>query len=247
MGCWETNLFRRSHFEVNGFVHRIVDEYARIPRFFFTMDEPDIEKGHFAPWFAGAIGKRKYANAAISDLFHLHEMYHMAKLTYDPNADWDEWAAKLAINEIRASITSEVLVYFALPGLRDMAFTHEIWADRFLRSGTQLSEVDILCERWRASDFPRDDIERRIALFRDENRAWAELWRPNYRVAEAAMARLVEGSKTDRAAAAKAHARWLLEEAPRRAGTPYPFPEEAEAFAKIYWSTRERAAAGTLD
>ena len=35
-------------------------------------------------------------------------------------------------NELKASVCSEIRVYFELPDLRDLAFAHPIYADRFL-------------------------------------------------------------------------------------------------------------------
>ena len=45
---------------------------------------------------------------------------------------WEAWAAKMADNEMLASLESETLVYLAMPSLRAKSFPQEIWADRFL-------------------------------------------------------------------------------------------------------------------
>lgn len=241
---WRTDALRTAAATPGHPVHGVVERFARVPRFFYAMDVPDVERCHFTPWF-GAIGHREYANDALHDLFYLHEMVHMGSLEYDPGASFEAWAGKMAMNEVRASVWSEALVHVHVPGLRAPAFDREIWVDRFLRRDPPPSEADLLAERWRASAFPTDPIEERIALFQEENRRWAEVWRERRRDVESAMLRLVRASQNGaaaRARAAEAHREWLLARMTDGA-RPYPFPDEADAFAGVYWSTRTPAAA----
>ena len=105
-------------------------------RFIGEMTDPRIERAHFSPWW-NVLGRRTYENAAIHDLFYLHEMSHMAMLVYEDSMSWEAWAAKMADNEMLASLESETLVYLALPSLRAKSFDGQIWADRFLGEGEE--------------------------------------------------------------------------------------------------------------
>jgi hypothetical protein len=43
----------------------------------------------------------------------------------------------------------------------------------------------------------------------------------------------------DRRAAGERWRRWLLEETGMTAERPYPFPDEAEAFARVFWTNKD--------
>jgi hypothetical protein len=59
------------------------------------------------------------------------------------------------------------------------------------------------------------------------------------------MARLHADALVDRRAAAERYQAWLLEATGITASRPYPFPDEAEAFAEVYRSTKR--AVGSPD
>ena len=242
---WRTPEFRDSH-DSGGYVHRWVDRLAEYPRFIGELTDPRIERAHFSPWW-NVLGRRDYENAAIHDLFYLHEITHMAMLVYEEAMSWEAWAAKMADNEMLASLESETLVYLAMPSLRTKSFVTEIWADRFLAGqadgGGMRDPVMraahrsfMLMERYRARRLPDDDIEHRIAAFQQENEAWASIWRNSYREVERAMRTFRAMSLDDRAAAS----RWLLSwhDGLARAGNGIPFRPEAEQFAEVYWRSR---------
>jgi len=159
---------------------------------------------------------------------------------------WEAWAAKMADNEMLASLESETLVYIALPTLRERTFSREIWADRFLEGphggGMQDATVRaahrsfMLMERYRARRVPGDDLEQRIASFQQENEAWARIWKANYREVEAAMRRFREMGSGDRHRAIE----WLRgwHDGLARKGDGIPFRSEAEQFAAVYWQSR---------
>ena len=243
---WRTPEFRDSH-ESGGYVYRWVDRLAEYPRFVGDLTDARIERAHFSPWW-NMLGRRDYENPAIHDLFYLHEMTHMAMLVYEDAMSWEAWAAKMADNEMLASLESETLVYLAMPSLRTKSFVKEIWADRFLAGqadGGGMRDAAMraahrsfmLMERYRARRVPDDDIEQRIAAFQQENEAWASIWRTNYREVERAMCRFRAMSLTDRHAAS----RWLLEwhDDLARTGNGIPFRAEAEQFAEVYWRSRQ--------
>src|SRR5690242_8900722 len=127
---WRTAEFRESHV-AGGYVHGWIERLAEYPRFIGELTDPRIERAHFSPWW-NVLGRRAYENPAIHDLFYLHEISHMAMLVYEDTMSWEAWAAKMADNEMLASLESETLVYLALPSLRSKSFDAQIWADRFL-------------------------------------------------------------------------------------------------------------------
>jgi hypothetical protein len=242
---WRTPEFQESHGS-RGYVFRWIERLAEYPRLIGELTEPRIERAHFSPWW-NVLGRRTYDNPAVHDLFYLHEIAHMAMLVYEGTMSWEAWAAKMADNEMLASLESETLVYLAMPSLRAKSFPQEIWADRFLEEaeGGGMRDAAIraahrsfmLMERYRARRVPDDDLERRIATFQQENEAWAQIWRRNYCEIERAMCTFRAMATQDRASAS----RWLLEwhDTQARQHDGIPFREEAEQFAKVYWRSRE--------
>src|SRR5690349_18490761 len=171
---WRTAEFRESHV-AGGYVFAWIDRLAEYPRFIGELTDPRIERAHFSPWW-NVLGRRSYDNPAIHDLFYLHEIAHMAMLVYEDAMSWGAWAAKMADNEMLASLESETLVYLAMPSLREKSFTQQIWADRFLTEepdGSGMRDAAVraahrsfmLMERYRARRVPDDTLERRIATF----------------------------------------------------------------------------------
>jgi hypothetical protein len=96
--------------------------------------------------------------------------------------------------------------------------------------------------RRQAMSMPRNDIERQMAGYPHQNWQWAEVWRRRWQEPERAMRRLVAEAAVDRKAAAARYQRWLAEETGMTPQRPYPFPDEAEAFAKIFWENKDRGA-----
>ena len=236
---WQTKEFRDSHDE-KGYVYRWVERFADYPRMFGTMTDARLEKAHFSPWW-NVVGMRDYTGA-LFDLWLLHEIAHMATMLYDATLAWPAWAAKMADNEMLASLESETLVYLALPTLREQSFPGEIWADRFLGgSGPRDPVVSadhrsfMLMQRYLARLRPEDDLEQRIAEFRHENTAWAGIWRRHHRDVETQMMAFRRlAAKGQRRQALDAHLRWLE----RLSDDGIPFRHEAERFAEVYWRTR---------
>ena len=244
-GLWLTPEFQESHTS-GGYVFRWIERLAEYPRFIGELTEPRIERAHFSPWW-NVLGRRHYEKPAVHDLFYLHEIAHMSMLVYEETMSWGAWAAKMADNEMLASLESETLVYLAMPSLREKSFSQEIWADRFLAGAADGGGMRdpamraahrsfMLMERYRARRVPDDDIEHRIAAFQQENEAWASIWQRSYREVERAMRTFREMAMRDRADASQ----WLLEwhDTQARSGAGIPFREEAEQFAEVYWRSR---------
>ena len=242
---WRTDEFRESH-TPGGYVHGWIERLAEYPRLIGELTEPEIERPHFSPWW-NVIGRREYENAAIHDLFYLHEISHMAMLVYEKSMSWGAWAAKMADNEMLASLESETLVYIAIPSLREKSFAQQIWADRFLAEGAHgggMRDATVraahrsfmLMERYRARRVPSDDLEQRIATFQQENEAWAEIWKSSYREVESAMQHFRAEAPTDRRGAIERLLEWHNRLA--NDGHGIPFRNEAEQFAMVYWRSR---------
>jgi hypothetical protein len=237
-GLWRTDLFRESHDDPCGYIRNWVQRFARIPRIFFEMTVPAVEHSHFAPWF-GAMHYRSYSNPHVHDLFVFHELAHAASLAddYDEGYAFQQWAQRLYDNELRVALESECLIYWEIPGLRRHTFEFEIWADRFLDKPMR-SRRQLFIERRRAMRDPADEVERQMAGYPTQNERWAAIWRERYAQVEAAMRRLVDDALADRSLAGQRHLSWLLHETGMTAERPYPFPDEAEAFAEVYVSTK---------
>jgi hypothetical protein len=242
---WRTPEFQESH-TPGGYVFNWIERLAEYPRFVGELTDARIERSHFSPWW-NVLGTRHYENAAIHDLFYLHEIAHMAMLVYEETMSWGAWAAKMADNEMLASLESETLVYLAMPSLRAKSFAQEIWADRFLAEeahGGGMRDAAVraahrsfmLMERYRARRVPDDGLEQRIATFQQENEAWAQIWRASYREVEQAMRTFRQMATADRAAATEWLRAW--HDGHARAGAGIPFRAEAEQFAEVYWRSR---------
>jgi hypothetical protein len=198
---WQTQEMRDSHNDPNGYVRKIVEEFARLPRIFTTMDVPEIESSNFTTWM-NAISIRNYDSPGISDVYYLHEITHAARMIYDPTLAWNRWYEKMAKNEYYTSLETEVYVYLALPTLRAKTFQFEIWADRFLND-PQIHEYLTADDRfigmehparWQSvryniaeqrkaamqSPDPFDFLELQIANYLEQNLDWARIWRKNY-------------------------------------------------------------------
>lgn len=236
---WRTDLFRESHDDLYGYIRHWVSRVAQMPRAFFEMDRPEVEHSHFTPMF-NAIHSRQYENPYVHDLFVLHETVHQVGLAelYNRDSTWEAWAERAIRNEQETALESEVHIYQALPDLRPHTFPFTIWADRFLGIAP-LPRRALFALRQRAMVDPWDDVERQMAMYPHQNRAWAEVWRRRWHEPEGAMQRFVRDAARDRRGAADRYRDWLLGETGMTTLRPYPFPDEAEEFARIFWANKD--------
>jgi hypothetical protein len=65
-------------------------------------------------------------------LYYLHEIIHAITIAHVPGISFEAFQQKMTANELETSLATEILVYFEIAGLRDKAFGHDIYADRFL-------------------------------------------------------------------------------------------------------------------
>lgn len=246
---WPTDMFRNAHVP-GGFVNGIVDRFARLPRFFYEMSDPQAEQAHFSVWWGG-MGFRQYENPYSQDLYLLHDFVHGGAMTYIAGQNLECFTRKMTDNELYASIMTEIIAYFALPGLREAVAFKEIFADRFLVDETYQKKwrqdpermVDEIYYRRRQAMLnprPGDDIEKWLHFFTQQNNAWFNIWQGRYDVVETKMERLsidiLSGSRRD---ILRRHVDWLLSDEIAQGGD-IPFPVEARAFGDIYWQSREK-------
>lgn len=248
---WRTDRFRRSHDDPNGFVNRAVESFARVPAFFFELSDASSELPHFSTWWGGIqLREQHYENAAIHDLYYLHEIYHRGAMPYATGLNFQSFQMKMTRNELEASVCSEIAVYFALPGLRSLSFPHPIYADRFLADGAchaaWAEDPDRLTEKFRVLRYsvmqtqePRDDAEFWIRQYAQQNDAWASVWVHRYDEIEAAMVWLESECRAGRRGASlERHIEWLLSFEVAEGGD-IPFPEQARAFSGLYWLNKK--------
>jgi hypothetical protein len=229
---WRTDLFRRSD-HIAGWVAR----FARQPAVFAEMSDLELEYPHFATWF-GMTYLRSYPDPVVADLYYLHEIVHASLMSYEPAPILTAWYRKMTTVELSASLETECYVYRSIPGLREISFKDEIWADRFLgssRLGDSLRDV-IRQDRYKAMQHPdpMDYAEQQIAAYARQNFEWANGWklesapgRPAFLVVEEHMSALRAGSIS-----IDQHVEWLHQ------WGEIPFPSQARLFAPIYWNNK---------
>lgn len=251
MGLWSDGPIRRSHAS-GGSVKRLIDRFARLPRFFFRASDQRLEWTHFSTWWGGIL-LCDYDSPAIRDLRYLHEIHHAATLPYISNGNVPTLEAKAFRNEREASTATEMAVYLDFPELRPLTFDHPIFVDRFLFPEGDFSRPDPrLLARWRSERdivFQELMYERTRAILADETEIdpddpqivwlrrygeqganWVKVWSRRFQCVEDSMIRLREdGAKSGRKDAARRHLDWLL--SPEIAeGTDVPFRTEATRF-----------------
>jgi hypothetical protein len=133
---WKTDVFRRLQDEPGSYLQQFVDLFAGEPRIYYDMDDPELERNHFTVWMNAIQRRDGYSNPYLEDMYNLHEMAHAVDMKYDSHSTHFDWSVRSLVNELKATIETEVVVYFAIPGLREKTFPFEIWADRFLRGST---------------------------------------------------------------------------------------------------------------
>lgn len=233
-----TDRFKDSLADKGGYIRHWVSRFGQIPRIFFDMNDGKVEHPHFYPWM-GCFMRRDYDNPAVNDLFWLHEIGHAVMLDYDERTTFDGWLQKMIENELRTALESECMVYWEIPGLRSDTFAFEIWADRFLEKPMRSREV-MFAERRRAMNAPTDGIEQEMSCYPRQNKEWGDVWKTRWNEVEKAMRLLTErASEQEGASAIENHRQWLVTGTGMTTEKPYPFPEEAEGFAQIYWTNKE--------
>lgn len=246
-GMWQTDVFRDSHNQ-NGVIYKIVDMLADRPMFFFDVSDEKLETAHFSAWWGG-IQRRTYSNPYIQDLYYLHEIMHLATMIHIPDLEFENFKKKMFDNELIASTLSEIQIYFELPELRQKSFPHDIYADRFLKDELMqkrwadsperlVEELKIRRRNVMTDQNPKDTAEYWIRQFAAQNDGWASIWHDRYNTVETAMRRYYDNVLlVGREQALDDHVAWLTSDEISQGGE-IPFPEEAHAFAAIYWKNK---------
>ncbi len=238
---WRTDMFRKEATDETSELYALLQKFAQLPRVFFSFSEPDLEKLHFTTWM-GAMALRDeswYDNPYIADVFLLHEICHMAYATYDINLSFEDWHNKMNIEEVHASVLSEVMVYFWMPELRQHTFDHPIWADRFLISKNQnwfkvnppavealvtSARLECMSENYKDSADPE---VRRISQYGLSNYEWSNIWANHHREVEFHLYLLTWNASRNPSYALSEHLKWL--DSKMEGGIPYR--PQAEAYA----------------
>lgn len=255
MSLWSDGAIRKSH-EKGGRVHKIIDRFARLPRFFYRPSDTRIEWTHFSTWWGGIL-LCDYDNPAIRDLRYLHEIYHAATMPYVADANLATLEAKNFRNEREASTFTEMAIYLELPELRQETFDHPIFVDRFLFPDGDLSKPDpAMLQRWQsepdlvfqelmyerlrvvlASDSEIDPEDPQVVWLRrygEQGLNWLKTWEKRFPLVEQAMIDLRRNTAENGAEdAGKKHMDWLLSEAIAD-GTDIPFHREAAQFRDAF-------------
>lgn len=257
---WKTDLFKRSHGSFisnphaeNGFVGRVVDQFAYLPRFFGETSNDQLERSHFSTWWGVIMLRDDYDNPYIHDLYLLHEMYHAGTMPYVPGIGKEAFDEKMQRNELEASVMSEILVYFEMPELRALSFPYPIYADRYLddprmvalwKSNRVVARETIRAQRRNVMvskpENEMDTTERWIRRFAEQNAVYSITWGHRYPEIEQRMADFQVAALKDRNAAMKEHRDWIMTEARRDKVDGIPFRQEAVLFAPFYWANKAR-------
>jgi hypothetical protein len=252
---WQSHFFKKSYAE-KGFIFEQVERFAWLPRFFAETTNDHLERAHFATWW-NVITLRQYDNPVISDLYYLHEITHAATMPYLGGIGRAAFDEKMQRNELEASVLSEIAVYFELPGLREAAFGHEIYADKYLeedfwrslwRANKQVALEAIRTERRHImTSKPEHEMSKAevwIRRFAEQNEAYSITWADKFRYIEGRMWNFQHAAlKAGRGAAARHHESWLRDQAALDPVDNIPFRAQAEMFAPFYWSNKEKFAA----
>lgn len=255
LGLWTDGPIKQSHAS-GGLVHGIIEKFARLPRFFYEPSDQSIEWTHFSTWWGGIL-LCDYDNRAIRDLRYLHEIYHAATMPYVRHCDFQTLEAKNFANEREASTFTEMAIYLEFPELRQRAFAHPLFVDRFLfphgnldnpdarllqRWKTELDLVlqELMYERARAVALPDTEVDMTdpqilwLRRYKEQGNNWLNIWRARFQLVEQAMIDLRENCATHgRQIAAEKHMEWLLSDNITN-GTTVPFWQEATAFRAAF-------------
>jgi histidinol-phosphate/aromatic aminotransferase/cobyric acid decarboxylase-like protein len=212
-------------------VFKIIERVARAPLFLYVDDGSDKYKRlNFTSWVR-VLSERpgQYTSDAISDLYHLHELRHMATLRYEPGLPLEDWVRRIKQNEKDTTLYSEAWIHFELPALRARLPIRHVWADRYLderiRLHPELGNRDfhrrdprafreaLLCaflsidER---SFHELDDLEIRTAEYSGSNDQFARVWASSNDDLEAHMCRFYQlVDENEERAAIEFHRAWL--------------------------------------
>lgn len=182
---WLTDEFKNAHNDPTSEIYKCVRAVAKIaPLWFYDMSDP-IERTQFSSWWRH-IQRRYYDIPAVTDLYYYHELTHIRnhhETDYDCEIiKPDDWPSYAFDEEIKASLESEVFVYWYFPTLREKTFPFKIWADRLKTpepGKLEDAKYDARVERVRIFREPNfdDEIEMSIHKYYAQNSIWCNYWK----------------------------------------------------------------------
>lgn len=248
---WRSDLFKESHNNPDGYIHKIAQDFSQMPRIFFDMHEETMEMVHFSSWFHAIQHRYHYTNDILHDLYYHHEFFHINTMTYKNNWSFNEWKNKMDSNEFWASLESEVLIYFYMPQLRDLSFKNELWVDRFLNDsyyqhlyGKYFEKEDDLSRKLKSRiayfrdqcQFEsKDEIEKQIADYSVSSNEWAYIWSENnlWLEVESEMTYYLDLLKNNPENAINHHILWL-ENLQKKDSHNIAFGNQARAYSSVH-------------
>jgi hypothetical protein len=260
---WKSDIFRRLQEERGSYLQQYVDLFAGKPRVYYDMDDAELERNHFTVWMNAIQRRDGYSNPYLEDMYNLHEMVHAIDMKYDSHSTHFDWSVRSLVNELKATIETEVVLYFAIPGLREKTFPFEIWADRFLRDRVLLStehgtnqaffEVNpdgfrsaLLKKRWDIRHGPcrGDRIEEMIYGYVARNDEWDRIWAECFPEIDGHMEEFEIRCRRNRAVAISWHADWLLQK--KGTGT-CPYQHQAVEYVRVAADFKRKFASQTVE
>ncbi len=171
---WHTEEFKESYLN-KGYIYQKTKNFMNLPRLIAEPTEIKIEHSHFYSYLNILILKN-YDNKTIQDLYYLHEIFHIASMPYQKDLSFQDWSFKMINNELEASLESEVIVYQHLK-IREKSFDFPIWYDTLEKN---ISKSDLLFLRAKALIDPKNNIEKNISKYLDQNKNWCNLWKDSF-------------------------------------------------------------------
>ncbi|HVK12171.1 MAG TPA: hypothetical protein VM597_25690 [Gemmataceae bacterium] len=260
---WKTDVFRRLQDEPGSYLQHYIDLFAGNPRIFYDMDDAELERNHFTVWMNAIQRRDGYTNPYLEDMYNLHEIVHAVDMTYDSHSTPFDWSVRSLVNELKATIETEVVLYFAIPGLRAHTFPFEIWADRFLDNRVLLSprhptnqaffaadpdgfRNTLLKKRWdiRHGPTPGDPIEGMIHGYVARNDEWDRIWAECFPEIDGHMEEFEVRCRRNRTDAIRWHADWLLR---KKGAGACPFQTQAAEYVRVAADFKRRFATQTVE
>lgn len=190
---WKTDFFRNLQDKEGSVINLLVKRLKNKNFYFYDYSEP-FEKHHMMLWFYH-VGNREYENPFINDLYLFHEYYHLISFPEKRFYDFNEWKEAMWINELEASLMSEVYIYYFEPELRANTFKQNIWFDdvkelfgyekinvnddilMFKKHPEIFKNIKTRREAIRNGSEPLFESEKWIAGFNNKD-DWFKLWEP---------------------------------------------------------------------
>ena len=256
----------KKNFDQKGLYYKVALGFARIPHFVFDRSD-EVEQAHFSTWWGGILN-RSYGNPYIHDLYLLHEMSHIAYMSFVKGLAFENWRKKMTDNELIASVISEIVIYLEIPGLHEKTFKQPIFADRFITrhwrnrwnqdpEGT-IREISLIRrdamerEPAKKDGVPIDIPAFWVNRFAAQNDAWHAVWSFRYDEVESLLADVESVIRTSPNKNYKESGamKYLMDgiAAGSKPGTKtsVPWYEEAVAFDAVYRMNRKMYEASII-